>query len=233
MGPAGVDISEHEGLVRRVVASRGPVPDDVREDMLQAGRMALVEAALTWDPQRGSFANWAWRRLHAAVIGAQRAAMSTHVGRRVFEARARILRAGLSGRDPAEVAAVLGYSPDLVRLADSGRHLHTSLDAPATAGGDGATVGDLVADDGAAGPEDLTVVPGAAGGTVSAVLAGVLRELWGDPVPAEVALVAAHRLCDGDRLTVAELVERTGLGHNRIRRLEAEIRRRVAERLTA
>ena len=114
-----------------------------RDDLAGAGRVALVQAARQYDPDRGPFAAFAARRLNGAMLDELRrsdwASRSVRHGGRRREAGVAELSARL-GRTPtrAEVADAVGLTAEELRRhdADAFRAAVTSLEAVTEHGGD-------------------------------------------------------------------------------------------------
>ncbi|MCU1601335.1 MAG: polymerase, sigma 28 subunit, SigD/FliA/WhiG [Frankiales bacterium] len=152
-------VEEHLALVPQVlgrVAAHYPRHAD-REELAQAARLGLVEAAARFDADRGvPFGSWAALRVRGAILDAVRAldfAPRTirAAERDVVAAREQLL--GLLGRLPTdvEVAELLGTTPQ--RLSRLEGRLHRSvvlsLDAPYGADdGQPVTLGAVLVDGG-------------------------------------------------------------------------------------
>lgn len=59
-----------EAATRSVLPRRGLAPED--EDLLGEAFLALCEAALSWEPSKGSFPAYAWERVRRAVLEIRR-----------------------------------------------------------------------------------------------------------------------------------------------------------------
>jgi RNA polymerase sigma factor for flagellar operon FliA len=134
------------------------------EDLLAAAQAALYNAALSFDPARGSFVTHAWRRVKGAVVDAIR--RQTPGLRDQVEARRTIRQAedtlaARHARPPraAEIAEELGLDPPaLAAMRERAQATHTvSLDEPLAPTGIEITLHDLLAADSASDPcADIT-----------------------------------------------------------------------------
>lgn len=133
-------VAEHLALVPCLVAhvaARYPRHTD-REELVQAGRLGLVEAAHRYDPERGvPFDRWASLRIRGAIVDAVRAIDVAPRSLRSSARKVESARAALTselGRTPleTEVADRTGISIAQLnaRVADVHRALVLSLDAP-------------------------------------------------------------------------------------------------------
>ena len=133
-------IEEHLGLVQQVltkVAAHYPRHAD-REELAQAARLGLVEAAVRYEAARGvPFAPWAALRVRGAIVDAVRALDFAPRTLRVAVRDLEVARADLEGelgRTPTnrELEERSGLTPmELVRLEGRlHRSLVLSLDAP-------------------------------------------------------------------------------------------------------
>lgn len=110
----------HDGNVkivyRYVNRFAGAPGESSDEEYANAGKEALLGAILSWDPAKGTLANWAWPFIKKAVL--REVAQTEHrLKANAFEARGRVLEAEAAlreqlGRHPtdAEVAKVAGVS---------------------------------------------------------------------------------------------------------------------------
>lgn len=143
----------HAGLVEyhvrrfRVHTARQHV-----EDFRLAGRVGLMQAIDTYDPERGTFSGWAFKQIFGAVLGAVRDANFTNFNRGDFYARPKVLRAkealeasGGAGYRPSyeEIAAAAGVDTTMVVQVLEAPRVE-SLSQPLGDGGD--ELGDLIAD---------------------------------------------------------------------------------------
>lgn len=63
-----IDVSAHEGLVYQQALRLRKALDPEFDDVVGEGRLGLVQAANTYDPKRGTFANWAVPRIRGAML---------------------------------------------------------------------------------------------------------------------------------------------------------------------
>jgi RNA polymerase sigma factor for flagellar operon FliA len=133
-------VEEHLPLVAQVVgrvAAHYPRHAD-REELSQAARLGLVEAAARYEPDRGvPFALWASLRIRGAILDAVRALDFAPRNLRTAEREAAEAREALGlelGRPPTreELAEALGLTTQQLRRLESRVHraLLLSLDAP-------------------------------------------------------------------------------------------------------
>lgn len=148
-------IEDHLPLVEEALRRLGRrLPSHVdRDDLAGAGRVALVQAARQFDPERGTFAAFASRRLAGAMLDELRrsdwASRSVRQEGRRHRAGAEALSARM-GRTPtrAEIADVVGTTSDDLRRHEAEAHRATVGSLEAMVEKLGEPVGD------AAGPGD-------------------------------------------------------------------------------
>lgn len=134
-----LDVTEHAGLVKRIANHMiGRLPAGVQiDDLIQAGLIALMEAAKQYDPSQGaSFETYATIRVRGAMLDEVR--HNNWAPRSVFR-KARLLAGAVrevenkQGRDarPAEVAEVLNVTLDeyYQMLSEANCHAVVSIDA--------------------------------------------------------------------------------------------------------
>lgn len=159
-------VLEHLSLVPQVlhrVAAHYPRHAD-REELAQAARLGLVEAAIRYDGERGvPFGSWATMRIRGAILDAVRAL--DFAPRALRSAERDLLRAredllvslGRLATDD-EVAAHLGMPAERLSRLDGRVHAAVvlSLDAPCgSEGGQPVTLGSVLVDDELQPPEVL------------------------------------------------------------------------------
>ncbi len=134
-----VDVMEHAGLVKRIanhMISRLPAGVQI-DDLIQAGLIALMEAAKQYDPSQGaSFETYATIRVRGAMLDEVR--HNNWAPRSVFR-KARLIASAVrdvenkQGRDarPAEVAEALRITLDeyYQMLSEANCHAVLSIDA--------------------------------------------------------------------------------------------------------
>jgi RNA polymerase sigma factor for flagellar operon FliA len=150
-------VEEHLPLVQQVlgrVASHYPRHTD-REELAQAARLGLVEAAIRYDADRGvPFGSWAALRVRGAILDAVRGldfAPRTvrSAERNVLVAREELLRRHGRLATDDEVAAHLGTTPQRLTRLEGRVHgaVVLSLDAPyGREGGQPVTLGSVLVD---------------------------------------------------------------------------------------
>lgn len=148
LAPSDIDalIESHLGLVRQVlstVAGHFPRHAD-REELAQAARLGLVEAAHRFDPERGvPFERWAALRIRGAILDSVRAVDFAPRTLRSALRQAEVARCELEGElhrtpTPFEHADRMGMSLRELTALEGRAHraLVVSLDAGATRGGE-------------------------------------------------------------------------------------------------
>jgi RNA polymerase sigma factor RpoS len=198
-------------------------------DLIEEGNLGLMHSIGKFDPDRGfrfsTYATW-WIRqgIERALVQQSRLVrLPVHVVRdlnRVLRTRRRLEAARTGSAEVAigaeQIAAALDRPMqevvDLLRYAES----PTSLDAPMdpTADAAGESLMDMVADDGAADPLNLTLVH-----ELERLLEDGLDQL--SDREREV-LSGRYGLCDREPETLEVLSERLGLTRERIRQIQLE-----------
>ncbi len=145
-----IDIAEHAGLVKRIanhMVARLPPAVQV-DDLIQAGLIALMEAAKQYDPSQGaSFETYATIRVRGAMLDEVR--HNNWAPRSVFR-KARVLASAVRGvenkhgRDarPSEVAEALNVTLDEYYQMLSEANCHSLLSMEAVSGIDQESGGD-------------------------------------------------------------------------------------------
>ncbi len=224
-------VEEHLSLVPQVlgrVAAHYPRHAD-REELAQAARLGLVEAAARFEPGRGvPFSSWAVLRVRGAILDAVRAldfAPRTvrAAERDVLAAREQLL--GRLGRLPteAEVADLLGTTPQRLNRLEGRLHRSVvlSLDAPYGADdGQPVTLGAVLVDEG---PQPLEALEERERGRyvwdALSCLSPRLRDV----------LVASY--VDGE--AYSEIAQRLGVTESRVSQMRTEAVERVRSAVLA
>ena len=128
----------HEGLVRHLLHRHFAWATRHHDDLLQEGRIALLEAGRRFDPARGGFAGYASTWIHGRMLRYLRAHSRTirlpsHVRDRltVVNRAVKALRAaGVDEPSSRQVAAELGWREDEVRVLMPLRRGVGSIDVP-------------------------------------------------------------------------------------------------------
>ncbi|OLT35456.1 hypothetical protein BJF79_32375 [Actinomadura sp. CNU-125] len=135
------------GLVRRYVAAFTSRSGEHGEDFESAGKVGLLRAISTYEPERGPFAGWAFKPIQREVLRAVRDADHPNLNPGDFEKRPAILaaerafvaEAGPDARvDHADIARRAGVTETQVRrVLDAPRldSLNTASGSPAEDGG--------------------------------------------------------------------------------------------------
>jgi len=148
-------VLENEGLVR--AAARRFTQFEHRwdaEELLQAGRLGLLEAARRFDPSRGlAFSTLAVPYILGEMKGFLRGQQAVHVPRTIRANAATVARAAEQlqrrlGRAPTllETADACGLTPEETALAMESRADARSLQEAASQDADSATLGDALPD---------------------------------------------------------------------------------------
>lgn len=80
------------GMVRSIVRRVGRASMSSSADYEQEGIAALIEAAETFDPAKGTWSSWAYRKINSAVLGALHATEFSHLTHREFAQRPELLK---------------------------------------------------------------------------------------------------------------------------------------------
>lgn len=86
-------IEMNTGMVRSIVhrVARSSITEG--DDLSQEGIGALIEAAETFDPTRGTWSTWAYRKIHSAVLRALHSSDFPYLSHREFAERPAVIRA--------------------------------------------------------------------------------------------------------------------------------------------
>ena len=206
-------------------------------DLIQEGNVGLAEAVTRYDPYRGvkftSYAqywvramilNYLMNHLHPVRIGSSRA------GRKLFynlkKARRALLEQGHRNPTPALIAEYLDVDEaEVVRVAAQLDAPPVYIDAQAP-GHESTTIGELMADDASATPQDLVAEKQSSGELVKVIKAfgeslekDRERSIWYDRMIAE------------DAKSLVLLGEEFGVSKERIRQVEVKLRERFKKHL--
>ena len=210
-------------------------------DLIEEGNLGLMHSVSKFEPERGfrfsTYASWWIRQTieRAIMHQARLVRLPVHVVRelnQVLKARRALEALSAHGGEPdrpvhvEDIAAALGRPAqevsDLLRFAE----LPTSLDAPldrSLADGNGDSLLDSVADDGATDPMSLTL-----GNEVEQLLNNGLDEL--NAREREV-LAGRYGLGDREPETLEVLAERLSLTRERIRQIQQEALLKLKRRM--
>ncbi|MDP6946901.1 MAG: sigma-70 family RNA polymerase sigma factor [Myxococcota bacterium] len=203
---------------------------------MQEGNVGLVEALSRFDPYRGiRFSSYAQYWIRAMIL---RFLMdnyrsvrlgSTRHGRKLFfqlqKERERLLKAGVQPTTRALAEALQVPESEVVTVGHHLRAPALSLDAP-TGTEDGRVLSDVVSDDEESTPEE-DVASGQLGAVVQQELAAFAETLLDD----RERTIWTERLVAQDPVSLAELGRRFGVSKERVRQVEARIKRRLRAHL--
>jgi RNA polymerase sigma-32 factor len=207
-------------------------------DLIQEGNTGLVEALSRYDPYRGiRFSSYAQYWIRAMIL---RYLMdnfrmvrlgSTRHGRKLFfqlnKEKKRLESMGITPSSKALAEALDVPEQEIINVDQHMRAPAMSLHAPAR-GEDGRSLSEIIPDHGNIGPEE-DAARGELGAQIQAELdifsVGLRddreRSIWNERLVAE------------DPISLARLGERYGVSKERIRQIEARIRKRLKAHLTA
>jgi len=209
-------------------------------DLIQEGNVGLVEALSRYDPSREiRFSSYAQYWIRAMILRFLLDNFrlvrlgSTRAGRKLFfqlqKERDRLVRAGV---DPSAklIAENLGVSEKEVHAVD--RHMRApalSLHAPTGDGDDGRSLAEVVPDNEPNDPEDnaaRTELSGLVQGKLAAFAAEQLRD-------EREQIIWSERMLATDPVSLASLGERFGVSKERVRQIEARMKKRLKQFLEA
>ena len=205
-------------------------------DLIQEGNVGLVEALSRYDPYRGiRFSSYAQYWIRAMIL---RFLMdnyrlvrlgSTRHGRKLFfqlqKERDRLVREGIH---PSTLALAEALEVPESEVINVDRHLSApalSLHSPAS-GQEGRALSEVVRDDDERGPEGNV-----ASSQLGVVVQGHLRDFAETLKDDREQSIWAERLTAQDPASLALLGERFGVSKERIRQVEARIKRRLKDYL--
>jgi RNA polymerase primary sigma factor len=212
------------GLVRsvaRTYSGRGVEFDE----LVQEGTIGLVKAVDRFDPARGrKFSTYAVWWIRNSMLESIRRSKTIRIPARANRQRAAVLRAaselerdGLRSASADAVAERTGLSPRTVRAMREAAQITMSLDVPV--GEEGATLGELLADEGAPDP------------SAAAVAADEQQALWSmlEMLPTRHREVIRRRYGLGDtpEQTHRQIGAWLGVGEDRSRQIEREALHRL------
>ncbi len=206
-------------------------------DLIQEGNVGLVEALSRYDPTRGiRFSSYAQYWIRAMIL---RFLMdnfrmvrlgSTRHGRRLFfqlqKEKDRLIQEG-ERATPAALAERLNIpESEIVAVEQHMRAPASSLDAPV--GEEGRSLAEVISDDAELAPDDA-VAQAELGGKIKILLEAFGETLLDDRERA----IWRERLTSRDPLPLSALGEQFGVSKERIRQVEARMRKRLKAFLAA
>lgn len=205
-------------------------------DLIQEGNVGLVEALSRYDPYRGiRFSSYAQYWIRAMIL---RFLMdnyrmvrlgSTRHGRKLFfqlqKERDQLIKDGVQPSTLALARALDVPESEVVRVDQHLSAPAMSLDAP-IGGNEGRPLTEVVGGE-AASPEDA-----AASGELGAIVQGHLTEFATTLVDDRERAIWSKRLTSADPSSLSALGKEFGVSKERIRQLEARIKRRLKAHLT-
>ncbi|MCB9760815.1 MAG: sigma-70 family RNA polymerase sigma factor [Alphaproteobacteria bacterium] len=208
-------------------------------DLIQEGNVGLVEALRRYDPYRGiRFSSYAQYWIRAMIL---RFLMdnfrmvrlgSTRNGRKLFfqlqKEKERLIKEGLKP-SPRLLADRLDVPETEINAVD--QHLRApamSLHAPASGGDEGRSLADVVSDDLATAPDEE-----AAQYELGAIVREKLNAFAETLTDEREQAIWVDRLTSADPQPLSQLGERFGVSKERIRQVEARMRKRLRAFLQA
>lgn len=207
-------------------------------DLIQEGNVGLVEALSRYDPYREiRFSSYAQYWIRAMILRFLLDNFrlvrlgSTRAGRKLFfqlqKERDRLVQEGLSP-SPKLLAERLGVSEKEVNAVD--QHMRApalSLHAPAGDEEDGRALAEVVAEKDASSPED-TAARSELGALVKEKLDAFAAHHLSDE---RERIIWDERLVASDPISLSELGDRFGVSKERIRQVEARMKKRLKQYL--
>lgn len=219
-------------LVVRIVRAYHPRKDQL-EELIASGNLGLMEAIGRFDPARGvNFSSYAAHWIRARVLETIMALRcSVHVGsramRKLFWRLARARRELAAEGNVVEMAALAertGVSEaDIEQLAPLIDQLPVALDAPMGGGESSAPRVEMTIDGDALDPEDACSLV-----ERDQAIATMSREFRNTLAQREVA-IWDRRLVSDDATLLRDLGVELGVSKERVRQLEAGIKRRLRD----
>ena len=208
-------------------------------DLIQEGNVGLVEALKRYDPYREiRFSSYAQYWIRAMILRFLLDNFrlvrlgSTRAGRKLFfqlkKERDRLIEEGLDP-SPKLLAERLGVSEKEVDAVD--RHMRApalSFDAPASDDDDGRTLSEVVRSEDTVSPED-----DAARNQLGSLVHGKLAEFAADIVEERDKIIWTERMVATDPVPLSALGKRFGVSKERVRQLEARLKKRLRAFLEA
>lgn len=150
-------VRENYGLVIRYVKTftRSELSRHHAEDYEQAAVLGMLGAIDTYQPGKGSFAQWAWKRIQREVLSTVAGTEFSTITSNDFEQRPRILKArkalidaGVEQPTAEQIAEIAGTTIPLTKRVLEAPRLE-SVDATIGSSDDGHTLGDTIVDESA------------------------------------------------------------------------------------
>ena len=206
-------------------------------DLVQEGNVGLVEALSRYDPYRGiRFSSYAQYWIRAMIL---RFLMdnfrmvrlgSTRAGRKLFfqlqKERDRMLKEGLEVSTKLLAERLEVKESEVIAVDQHMRAPALSIDSPVGDPSEGRALSDMISDDAALGPEDR-----AANFELGGQVRSHLNDFRAELVDEREQAIWDERLMAVDPLPLSALGERFGVSKERIRQIEARMRRRLKSHL--
>ncbi len=202
-------------------------------DLVQEGNVGLVEALSRYDPYRGiRFSSYAQYWIRAMIL---RFLMdnfrmvrlgSTRAGRKLFfqlqKERDRMLKEGLEVSTKLLAERLEVAESEVIAVDQHMRAPALSIDSPVGDPSEGRALSDMISDSAAPGPDEL-----AANTELGGQVREHLNEFRGTLSGEREQAIWDERLLSVDPLPLSELGRRFGVSKERIRQIEAKMRRRL------